>query len=149
MELLSRNIIPLYLYPLTMAPTSQVALKHIYNELRGAIKEYLHLPTSTANGLIYAAKKDGGLGFPKLEIVIVSSSLKAGWKFLNNPYPAIQAISENSAAVSKMKTLAHTAKLGWPIASPGLMTDTKSKPRKKNILNGQPYHLKENVFSRL
>lgn len=128
-ELLARYVLPHFIYAFTVGTIGPTEIKSVDQALRKAVKQYLHLPLSTADGLIYTAKRDGGLGFPKLGIVITSSSLKAGWRFLHSDDPAIRAICLGSGLEKRMKRLAHVAKLGWPIQSTKEVDSFKHKAK--------------------
>jgi hypothetical protein len=84
-------------------------------DLRDSIKRIYHLPQCTADGLIYCGKRDGGLGIPKLESTVVSSSLGAGIQFLNNTDPVLKALSIEAGLEKRMRRLAESARLPWPI----------------------------------
>lgn len=114
-ELLAGYLIPHFLYPLAMGPVGTTRLKELDRDVRMAVKDYLHLSASTADGLIYTAKRDGGLGFPRLEPLVTATTLRAGWKFLNSKDPVMATLGPSSKVENRMKTLAHAAHLGWPI----------------------------------
>jgi hypothetical protein len=61
------------------------ALRAIDQEVRVALKEFMHLPQSISNGIIYCRKGDGGLGFPKLEELVPRESLEAVFVWENRP----------------------------------------------------------------
>lgn len=84
-----------------------------------AIKDIYHLSQSTANRLIYSGKRDGGLGFPKLEIITISSCLRAGIKFLESNDPVMRAVSEMTNLEERLKKLSASARLNWPAWRPG------------------------------
>jgi hypothetical protein len=60
--------------------------------IRNQVKDVLHLPTSTLNGLLYDAKCDGIVGIPKQEILTVNTDLKQGITLINNTDPTLQAL---------------------------------------------------------
>lgn len=125
-DLLAGYVIPHFL---TMTPISITCLQTLDRELRVAVKEYLHLPLSTADGLLYTKKRDGGLGFPRIETLVIATTLKAGWSFINNQDPIIQALSPQSDLEIRMKKHAYAAHLGWPIKSIAEINKYKSKKR--------------------
>ncbi|GJQ68540.1 hypothetical protein Trydic_g14693, partial [Trypoxylus dichotomus] len=86
-NLISTYLVPHYLYQLVTAVPPMTLLRCLDQELRVVIKDIYHLPQSTANGLIYCGKRDGGLGFPNLEVITVTSTLAAGYRFLNSTDP--------------------------------------------------------------
>ncbi|KAI4476229.1 hypothetical protein M0804_013769 [Polistes exclamans] len=84
-------------------------IRALDQQLRVVIKNIYYLPQSTTNRLIYSGKKDGGLGFPKVEITVVSVSLKAGLKFINSSNPAMQALAFGTGMMNRFKNLT----CGW------------------------------------
>jgi hypothetical protein len=62
-ELMSRYLVPHYLYRLVVAIPPVTLIRQLDQELRGVIKRICHLPQSTADGLLYSycGMKDGGL----------------------------------------------------------------------------------------
>lgn len=114
-ELLARYLIPHFLYPIAMDTIEATRLKELDRDVRMAVKDCLHLPASTADGFIYTAKRDGGLGFPRLESLVTATTLRAGRKFMNNEDPIMITLGPKSGVESRMKALAHLAHLGWPI----------------------------------
>ncbi|XP_076660219.1 uncharacterized protein LOC143363537 [Halictus rubicundus] len=106
---------------------------YLYRLITGVAPNILHLPTCTTNGLIYARKCNGVLGFPKLEITCVSSSLKAGLLFLNNPDPAIQCLARATGLENKLKNQAKASRINWPIASPQLVDKWKAEAKEREL----------------
>jgi hypothetical protein len=90
-------------------------MRRLDQELRRVVKSIFHLPQCTANGLIYGRKVDGGLGIPKLETIVVSSSLKAGLKFMECDDPIMKAICEESHLEARVRGIAQGARIQWPI----------------------------------
>jgi len=76
-HLISTYLISQYLYQLILAMPPATFLRKLDQELRVIVKDIYNLPQSTTNGLIYCGKRDGGLGFPRLETLVISSSLRA------------------------------------------------------------------------
>lgn len=110
-ELLAGYLIPHFLYPLAMAPICATQLKVLDRDIRVTVKECLHLPLSTADGFLYTRKKDGGLGFPRLETLVTATALKAGWNFINNDDPIMTTLGPQSGIENKVKKPAHSAHL--------------------------------------
>lgn len=132
-NLLSTHLVPHYLYRLITGVAPVKMLRLLDGDLRGAVKDILHLPASVSNGLIYAGKRNGGLGFPKLEIICVSSSLKSGLSFLNNPDPAIQALARATGLEAKLRSQARAARLNWPVASVKQVDKWKADAKKREL----------------
>ena len=119
-HLISTYLVPHYLYQLVLAAPPVTYLRQLDQELRVVIKDIYHLPQSTANGLIYCGKRDGGLGFPKLESLVVSSSLRAGLKFTESADPVMRALTEAAGMVNRLKSLAAAARMNWPVDANGI-----------------------------
>jgi hypothetical protein len=100
---------------LALPPTQTI--RRLDEELYRIIKTIYHLPQCTANGLLYSKCRDGGLGVPKLETIVVSASLKIGLKFLNNNEPVIKAIIQESKFEQRLENVAKIARIHWPIIS--------------------------------
>ncbi|XP_056598291.1 LOW QUALITY PROTEIN: uncharacterized protein LOC130416951 [Triplophysa dalaica] len=64
--LLNRHAIPRLHYLADHAELGLAALNRLDRIIKGAVKEWLHLPRSTCDGLLYARNRDGGLGICKL-----------------------------------------------------------------------------------
>jgi hypothetical protein len=60
--------------------------------IRVHVKDILRLPSSTPNGLLYCGKRDGGLGVPKLEVLVTSMALKHGIQLLNTVDQTLLAV---------------------------------------------------------
>jgi hypothetical protein len=73
--LISTYTVPHFLNRLSATTPTISILRRLDQELRTTIKEILRSPQSTANGLLYCSKRDGGLGIPKFEVLTVSTSL--------------------------------------------------------------------------
>jgi hypothetical protein len=74
--------------------------------IRNHVKGILHLPPSTLNGIFYCAKRDGGLGIPKLEMLTVSSTLMQGLTVLNTFDSSLQALFQSSKLEQRLHRLA-------------------------------------------
>lgn len=132
-DLISTYLVPHYLYQLTTAVPNISQIRALDQELRVVIKDIYHLPQSTTNGLIYSGKKDGGLGFPKLEIVVVSASLKAGLKFINSSDPVMQALALGTGMVNRLKNLAKAVRINWPVVDAKEIDKYKMREKKKEL----------------
>lgn len=132
-DLISTYLVPHYLFQLTTAVPNISQIRALDQELRVVIKDIYHLPQSTTNGLIYSGKKDGGLGFPKLEIVVVSASLKAGLKFVNSTDPAMQALALGTGMVNRLKNLAKAVRINWPVVDAKDIDKYKMREKKREL----------------
>lgn len=128
-DLISTYLVPHYLYQLVVAVPPVTLLRCLDQELRVVIRDIYHLQQSTANGLIYCGKRDGGLGFPKLEVITVASTLATGYRFVNSTDPVMQALAEDTGMVKRLKSLANSVRINWPLQS--LQDVNKFKPRAK------------------
>jgi hypothetical protein len=134
-ELITTYLVPHYLYRLVLAVPPQKLIRQLDQELKAVIKSIYHLPQSTSDGLLYCGKKDGGLGIPKLETVIVSSSLKAGIRFLASSDPAMIALAEEETGLKiRLEKLCSQNNIEWPL--------TRTKDVDKWKLGVKQRHLK-------
>ncbi|KAL0098553.1 hypothetical protein PUN28_020509 [Cardiocondyla obscurior] len=82
--------------------------------VRTHIRKTLHLPQSICNGVIYCNKKDGGLGFTKLQELIPRMSLDAGLKFSESKDPVIRALFGSSKTAERLRKLANGVRINYP-----------------------------------
>jgi hypothetical protein len=99
------------------------------------VKKIYHLPICTKDGLIYCAKRDGGMRMPKMTTVVVSSSLKAGFKFLENTDPVIEAVAIESGLKKRLEQVARTAIITWPIQDIGDINRYKTREKKADLFS--------------
>jgi hypothetical protein len=85
--------------------------------IRIHVKDFLHLPASTPNGLLYASKRDGGLGVPKLETLSVTTALKQGLTLMKTNDSTTQALLQKTRYEQKLERLAKSARIQWPISN--------------------------------
>jgi hypothetical protein len=115
-ELITTYLVPHYLYRLVLAVPPQKLIRQLDQELKAVIKSIYHLPQSTTDGVLYCGKKDGGLGIPKLETVVVSSCLQAGLRFLGSSDPAMIALAEEETGLKiRLKKLCSQNSIKWPL----------------------------------
>lgn len=114
-NLISTYLVPHYLYQLVLALPPVTLLRQLDQELRVVVKDIYHLPQSTADGFIYCGKRDGGLGFPKLEFLVVGSGLRTGLKFVESSDSTMRALADAAGMVNRLKSLAASARINWPI----------------------------------
>jgi hypothetical protein len=113
-DLISTYLVPHYLYQLVVATPTTTLLRELDQELRVVVKDIFHLPHSTTNGVIYSGKRDGGLGFPKLETLVTASTLRMGLRFMSGPDPVQRALGVASGLEGRLKRLATAQRLNWP-----------------------------------
>ena len=113
--LLSTYIIPHFLHATTLTTPPITTIRGLDSIVRTYVKEFLHLPSCTPNGLLYCSKRDGGLGIPKFEILSVTTALKQGITLLNTLDPAAQALFRLTLLEKRLEKMAKSARLLWPI----------------------------------
>ncbi|CAG9825841.1 unnamed protein product [Phaedon cochleariae] len=95
-------------------------VRELYNRLWG------HRPDVQLPDL---AKRDGGLGIPRLQWLLTSAALKAGCKFMQNPDPAMQAPALGTMLEGRLKRLARASRINWPVTDQDLKSYVKQKRR--------------------
>jgi hypothetical protein len=113
-QLISTYLVPHYIYPLVLGIAPVTRLREIDRDIRVAVKEILHLPLCVTDGFIYAGKRNGGLGFPKLETVVATTSLTEGIKFMHSPDPIIKSLAASLNLGNKLRRIAQALRLPWP-----------------------------------
>jgi hypothetical protein len=131
--LLTTHTIPHYLYKLSIIVPTISLLRRLDLELCGAVKDILHLPQSIANGLLYCSKQDGGLTIPKLEVLITSTSLTTGYRFLDNQDPIIQTLSAENSLEKHLEALAKAARINLLIRLPQDICAFKRREKKREL----------------
>lgn len=96
---------------LTMPHIAQ--LKRMDSMIRTYVKKYLHLPIHITDWLIYAPRKHGGLGFPRLTEMIPRLALGAVLKLRNSPCPGVASLFSSARTDSAASRLAK--QLGLPL----------------------------------
>jgi len=114
LNLLTTYLIPHFLYTTIIATPSISVIRDMDSLIRVHVKDILHLPSSTPNGLLYCGKEDGGLGVPKLEILATSTALKNGIDLLNTADQTLRAILHATNYDKRLERLAKTIRLPWP-----------------------------------
>jgi hypothetical protein len=108
-------------------------IRRMDQELRRVIKNIYHLPQCTANGLLYCKKEDGGLGIPKLETISASACLQLGLKFQQNTDPVIRVVYEESKLEERMRKIARSVRMHWPIAKRGEVDKYRAREKKLEL----------------
>jgi hypothetical protein len=132
-QLISAHIIPNVQYQLVLAVAPTATVRRMDSTLRRVVKNIFHLPQCTANGLIYCKRRDGGLGIPKLETRITSSSLKTGIKFLDSADPVMAAIARESHLERRLQGIARAARISWPITNMKALVQYQSREKKNEL----------------
>uniref|UniRef100_H3AW79 Reverse transcriptase domain-containing protein n=1 Tax=Latimeria chalumnae TaxID=7897 RepID=H3AW79_LATCH len=86
-------VIPSLLYGLLQSDWKKHTLVDMDRRIRNYLKEVLHLALGTADGLLYSATKDGGLGIQKLESLIPNLTYNKLDKFNKSDERIIHAIA--------------------------------------------------------
>jgi hypothetical protein len=73
---LHTTIFPYFLHATSLSSTPITTIRNMDSLIRTHVKDFLNIPASTPNGLLYCCKRDGGLGIPKLETLAISTTLK-------------------------------------------------------------------------
>ncbi|KAG7196444.1 hypothetical protein KM043_000647 [Ampulex compressa] len=137
--LISDFILPRFIYDLLSVPPSTSVLKLIDNGIRTQLKEILHLPLSTTNGIIYAAKRDGGLGFPRMEHIVKLSILKSGIKMQISEDQVLKSIASEHKYDKFLKDIANSLRINWPS---NIQDITRAKARMKSEIQKEWEELK-------
>jgi len=119
-RLISAYLVPHYLYQLILAMPPATFLRKLDQELRVIVRDVYHLPQSTTNGLIYCGKRDGGLGFPRLE------------RFAESSDPIMKALATEAGLTSRLKKLANSARINWPVSQDDIKS-FKNAARKQEL----------------
>jgi hypothetical protein len=133
--LISTYIVPHFLNRLSVAVPTISILRQLDQELWTTIKKIFHLPQSTANGLLYCSKRDGGLRIPKFKLLTVSTSLSIGYKFLRNQDLIIQALAKETSLEKCLQQLARSARIHLLITLPHVITAYKRREKKRELSN--------------
>lgn len=113
-NLLQTYLVPHYLHQLVISLPARTFLDAMDQELRVAVKQVLHLPQSICNGVIYCSRRDGGLGFPKMQELVPRISLLGGLKFAESSDPAIKALYGCSRTLTRLRRLANSVRINYP-----------------------------------
>ncbi|KAL2102365.1 hypothetical protein ACEWY4_001533 [Coilia grayii] len=77
-------LLPRVNYRLTHGDVSTAELGELDRVVRGEVKEWLGLPVSTCNGVLYSKMRDGGLGLPRLKHSIPEQQLRRMFELLQS-----------------------------------------------------------------
>jgi hypothetical protein len=115
LNLLTTYLIPHFLHTAVLATPPITTVRDMDSLIRVHVKDVLHLPASSLNGLIYCSKRDGGLGIPKLEVLSVSTALKLRLTLLATADAKLKALFNTTGFESQLERLAKSARIQWPI----------------------------------
>ncbi|GIY02430.1 retrovirus-related Pol polyprotein from type-1 retrotransposable element R2 [Caerostris extrusa] len=102
------------IHTLKYAPTSGVFFDELDRMIRKGVKDWLKLPPSATDGVLYAANRDGGLAIPKVSAVIETAKVNSivrlrkifvfGCKHLDQvPTNPHRYLSDTSCALERRK----------------------------------------------
>jgi len=114
LNLLTTYLIPHFLHATTITTPSISVIRDMDSLIRVHVKDILHLPVSTLNGLLYCGKRDGGLGVPKLEVLATSTALKHGIQLQNTDDQTLLAILHATNYEKRLERIAKSIRLPWP-----------------------------------
>jgi hypothetical protein len=114
LSLITNHILPHFIHEAVLATPPTSTIRAMDQEIRKSIKLILHLPMSTPNGLLYCRKKDGGLGIPRLETLVICCALKQGILLLNSLDPTTHALMEKTELETRLASMAKAKRLSWP-----------------------------------
>uniref|UniRef100_A0A1B6DXY6 Reverse transcriptase domain-containing protein n=1 Tax=Clastoptera arizonana TaxID=38151 RepID=A0A1B6DXY6_9HEMI len=113
-QLLSDYVIPKFCHRLSIDLPSNNELRRIDSEIRQVLKTILHLHHSTTSAVLYVRKKDGGLGFPKLQDQMRLSNLRAGLGLKTSLDPLIVGLYETNGVENRLKEIASQLNIEYP-----------------------------------
>jgi hypothetical protein len=88
-QFISTCLIPHFLYSLVLTTVPVITIHRLDQELNRVVRSIFDLLHCTSNGLLYYRKRDRGLGIPKPETIIISSSLRTGYWFFESTDPVM------------------------------------------------------------
>ncbi len=101
LTMLQQYALPRLNYPLTQDRYPKGVLRDLEKILGKHVKQWFKLPLSTPNAVLYASRKDGGLGLPKFTLSVPCARINALRQVLNSSDPKIVRFAEvtNTKAV--------------------------------------------------
>ena len=118
-ELIVRHIIPKFLYVFIEDAPSPTYLSRVDDKLRQIFKHILHLASSVSNGFVYARKRDGGLGLPRLGTLVPLALLRAGRKLSDLNDHLVLNITQSDYFFQRMNTIIGSLRMreaSWPLS---------------------------------
>jgi hypothetical protein len=120
-NLIVERIIPKFLYGLILSSPKVTRLQVADQQVRSVIKDILHLHPSTTDHVLYARKRDGGMGIPRLAKLVHIASLRSGLALLASGDVAVQAASLAGGLEDRCKKVAKSLRLTWPVTPKDLV----------------------------
>lgn len=116
-QLLMQYVVPTCAYRITVDLPSQASLRRVDAVVRREVKRYLHLGPYTTDCLLYARKRDGGLGFPNLSTTIRLCALRAGLRLFESSDVLLRELVRVAGLERRLFTLASQLGLEWPTSA--------------------------------
>lgn len=115
-ELLSRYVLPHFLHGLLVGMPARTTLQQVDQKIRVVLRRCLHLPETSANEVLYARKRDGGLGFPRLEHLVPAAILKSGIRLRMSTDKVIRALYKCQGVDVRLQAMSKALALTkWPL----------------------------------
>ena len=133
LDLLTTYLTPHFLHATIIVTPSISVIRDMDSLIRVHVKDILHLPASTPNGLLYCGKRDGGLGVPKLEVLATSTALKHGIQLQNTDDQTLLAILHATNYEKRLERVAKSIRLPWPQLTTKQIDAHKKKKKTKNL----------------
>lgn len=111
--LLNQYALPRLFYSADMGDVSDVVLRALDGKVKGAVKAWLHLPSSTCDGLLYVRNRDGGLGICKITRHILSMEMRRLFRLAHSLDPVVHTLMQSSHAQSERAVREGLAKGRW------------------------------------
>jgi hypothetical protein len=124
-KLIVERIIPKFLYGLILGSPKVTRLQMADQQVRAVIKDILHLHPSTTDHVLYAKKRDGGMGIPRLAHLVHLASLRSGLALLASGDVAVHAACMTGGLEDRCKKVAKSLRLNWPVTPKDLVRASK------------------------
>ena len=96
LEILQKYCLPKLYYTLGANSYSGNCLRGLDVRIKRTVKEWLKLPSSTPDGLLYASIGNGGLGLPLLRWTALEANIKRLSKVVGSKDPVIQELAKHT-----------------------------------------------------
>ncbi len=113
LEILKVYALPRTIYIADHGRVGKALLSECDRDIRSQVKKWLHLEPSTADGLLYASPKDGGLGIVRLAKHIPAIQFRRLLKLYNSTDECTRTIARATVPLSELRKL-------WSIIQDGI-----------------------------
>jgi hypothetical protein len=120
-KLTVERIIPKFLHGLILGSPKETRRQMADQQDRTVIKDILRLHPSTTDHVLYARKRDGGMGIPRLAQLVHLASLRSGLALLASGDVAVQAASMAGGLEDSLRNVAKSMRLNWPVTPKDLV----------------------------